>query len=535
VHEAPAAPGADRGRRGVHRQLQTKARRRAGAERRLQALQGVGEHLLVDGRASSAATAPPGLLCDAERELFELGDADRQVLTALRPQLDRRASGDQRRVELDRAWRRRPWSMSRRARSASSSQRSVLAPGAEQRRQALLRAQCPESALAGPAWTPGVGLDGQLARVQPAAVGDLLALAPASPDRRTPGSGETSCDIRVRRGDPVECRTRLTPRTAASTSRSPSRSSSHACAWCSADSEIGSITVTRVVLHGAGCGLRIHARCAAPARARYGRARPRPDDSCPPRCAASVFRSRSHAPARRRAVSAAGSSRPAGPEIHGNSICMKMNSRWAIAAPYPSSGVLGRENRSRGRPLRLENQEQRCPTRAMSPGTCAIASAGHRGAARQGALRSTGKPAPDGRDRSRVRGPREGRPGPGGRAERPEYPLRRRHRTSDQAPALGLSPPGGDRGRRRPSRPRPGSPGGVEARLSAIEDQLRALASKLDSSSRPARASGGKAAARTAKPKATAAKPKAATSKAAKPKAAKAAKAKATKAKPKSA
>jgi hypothetical protein len=82
---------------------------------------------------------------------------------------------------------------------------------------------------------------------------------------------------------------------------------------------------------------------------------------------------------------------------------------------------------------------------------------------------------------------------------------------------------------------RGGSPGGVEARLSAIEDQLRALASKLDSSSRPARASGGKAAARTAKPKATAAKPKAATSKAAKPKAAKAAKAKATKAKPKSA
>src|SRR5438876_6578240 len=76
---------------------------------------------------------------------------------------------------------------------------------AEQRREALERAQCaravtPEPPPAGPS---RVRRPGQLARLQPAPVCDLLALAPAGADHERLG-GRDLVGIRVGRRDAVQ-------------------------------------------------------------------------------------------------------------------------------------------------------------------------------------------------------------------------------------------------------------------------------------------------------------------------------------------
>ena len=149
----------------------------------------------------------------------------------------------------------RPWSRSSRARSVSSSHSSACcarpaappgapagaAPGAVRRRRGSRR--CGSSRAS-----------------QPAAVGDLLALAPAGADHQRLAGADLVHDgsaVAIRCG----CSTRLrTARRLPSWSRVESPRATPA-PGCSADSETGSITVARAVVTAAGSGSGSIARC----------------------------------------------------------------------------------------------------------------------------------------------------------------------------------------------------------------------------------------------------------------------------------
>ena len=132
VHEAPAAPRADRRRRRFHAQLHLKPRRRARSQRRFQSPQRVAQQLAVElagarrrgvpimrglrarrlsrrgvrGAVADRRQRRARLLVHAGAQLGQLGDADRQILALLARQL-----GQRRRIgglQLDRAVRAAP-------------------------------------------------------------------------------------------------------------------------------------------------------------------------------------------------------------------------------------------------------------------------------------------------------------------------------------------------------------------------------------------------------------------------------------------
>ena len=137
----------------------------------------------------------------------------------------------------------------------------------------------------------------------PATVGELLALAPAGPDDGACAARDL-VHVGVGRRQPVQIDDAVDDRERLLAPRGSvalDRSSSQARAWCSADSDTGSITMTRS-------------------------RRPTPAPRAGPRS-----RSRPRAPGRPRRGPASGSARRSGPSAHGNSNCTNTNSRWGIA------------------------------------------------------------------------------------------------------------------------------------------------------------------------------------------------------------
>ena len=144
--------------------------------------------------------------CDPRAQLLELGDAEREVLAALGAQLGQRQREGA--VQLERGVRRGGPGRGPGARAARAPRTAAVVPRAP---SSAARRSCgtqrrrsdrgPDRA-AQPAAPAGVRRPGQLARVQPAPVGDLLALAPAGPDHERLGGGDL-VDVGIGRGDAV--------------------------------------------------------------------------------------------------------------------------------------------------------------------------------------------------------------------------------------------------------------------------------------------------------------------------------------------
>ena len=145
VHEAPAAPGADRGGRRIHAHLRLNpaaVRARSAASRRTSACCRISSSgpAVASGPGEPGASAREACSCTCGRSLLELVDAQREVLAALGAQLGHR--GGVGALELDRRVRQAALVEVQRARAARAPRTaSICAAPAQQRRQALLRAQ----------------------------------------------------------------------------------------------------------------------------------------------------------------------------------------------------------------------------------------------------------------------------------------------------------------------------------------------------------------------------------------------------------
>ena len=232
-------------------------RGRARAQRRFQALERVAHDLFV-GLSFGAVHRGPRLLGDARAQLLELGDAQRPGPGAARRAA--RAAPRQRPVELDRGVGGRGPGRGPAARAASAPRtaagcraRASISARRSSGRSAAVRRAPGGSSLAAAAAAPADAA-GQLARVQPAPVGDLLALAPSGPDHERLGGGDL-VDVGVGRGDAVGVQHAVEHGDGGAARRARGRGpQAMRWAWRSAETETGSTIVARAVATVAGSG-----------------------------------------------------------------------------------------------------------------------------------------------------------------------------------------------------------------------------------------------------------------------------------------
>ena len=261
VHEAPAAPGADRGGGGVHALAALQAQHVRAPQRRLQSRSRCVPAARPRRRSSAWRTARiVGLAGGAMLAFSSRSSATRSARSG-RPLRAARERGGVGALQLHRRVREAALvEVAAGAQRELLAQQRLLAP-AEQHRKALLRAQRGDA----PA---GARLLARAARsaCAPVAVGHLLALAPAGSHRPAPGRGRA----RGCRGRRWRCGGRSsTP--SAPPRRRASRARGRVCsshAWPARRADSGTGSIDRRARHRHGRGLGVGGGAARAARPR---------------------------------------------------------------------------------------------------------------------------------------------------------------------------------------------------------------------------------------------------------------------------